>query len=421
MGTYRAPGRFEGTFVRERLIEGIAHVLHLDTTVIRERNFISASQMPYTTGTEGLGEEVVYDSGDYSRLLAIARQRMAWDTFQKRKEDAHKHGRRRGLGWSFFIEKSGLGPWEDARARLDATGQFYCYSGLAALGQGTETILAQLCADRLSIKPEQIRVIHGDTDLVPHGNGSFASRGTATGGIAAYLAAEDLKQLILEVASNYFESSAHDLRLGPEGPFMVGMPTKKITWYQLVIYANELGIELDVSRRYEVSHMTYPYGVHAAEVEVDIETGRIHIERYLIAYDVGRAVNPILVEGQIVGGMAQGLGGALMEDLAYDDTGQLLSGTFMDYLLPGSCEVPDVEVVLTEDAPSRCNPLGIKGCGEGGTTGVGSAIANAVADALDAPPEAFTRLPLRPATVLKWLRQEAAHQGSVVSKKVGAS
>jgi len=131
-------------YMRERLIESIAHALHLDTTVIRERNFIAASQMPYTTGTEGLGEEVVYDSGDYSRLLAIARQRMGWDTFQKRKEEAHKQGRRRGLGWSFFIEKSGLGPWEDARARLDAAGQFYCYSGLAALGQGTETILAQL-------------------------------------------------------------------------------------------------------------------------------------------------------------------------------------------------------------------------------------------------------------------------------------
>ena len=187
------------------------------------------------------------------------------------------------------------------------------------------------------------------------------------------------------------------------------------------MHANRIGVELDVIRRYEVSHMTYPYGVHAAEVEVDVETGRIHIERYLVAYDVGRAVNPVLVEGQIAGGMEQGLGGALMEDLAYDDAGQLLSGTFMDYLLPGSCEVPDVEVIITEDAPSRCNPLGIKGSGEGGTTGVGAAIANAVANALDAPPEAFTRLPLRPAAVLKWLRREAAHQDSAFSKKVGAS
>ncbi len=166
-----------------------------------------------------------------------------------------------------------------------------------------------------------------------------------------------------------------------------------------------MGIELDVTVHYDVPHMTYPYGVHVAEVDIDAGTGHVHIERYLIVYDVGRAVNPILVKGQLVGGMAQGLGGALLEELAYDDAGQLLSGTFMDYLLPGACEVPDVEVIITEDAPSRHNPLGIKGSGEGGTTGVGAAIANAIANALDAPPDAFTQLPIRPEMVLAWLQR----------------
>jgi len=185
MGTYRAPGRYEGTFVRERMVESVARVLDLDPTVVRERNFITLDQMPYTVGTRGLGEDVVFDSGDYRRALASARQHIQWSEFAGRKSQARSEGRLRGMGWAFFVEKSGLGPWEDASVGLDARGRFYCYSGLAALGQGTETILAQLCSDRLGIAPEQVRVVHGDTDVVPAGNGSFASRGTATGGVAA--------------------------------------------------------------------------------------------------------------------------------------------------------------------------------------------------------------------------------------------
>ena len=412
MGTYRAPGRYEGTFVRERMIEGVARVLHLDATIVRERNFIAPEQMPYTTGTSGLGEEVIYDSGDYNRILAIAKQRMQWDRFQERKAQAREHGRLLGCGWSFFVEKSGLGPWEDARVGLDANGKFYCHSGLAALGQGTKTILAQLFADRIGLRPEQVKIVHGDTDIVPAGGGSFASRGTATGGVAVYLAAEELRKRILMVAEHAFETSPADLRLGPDGPFVVGTP-KSMDWRQLVAHAGKMQVQLDLVKRHEVSHMTYPYGVHAAEVEVDADTGHVHIKRYLIAYDVGRAVNPTLVEGQLVGGMAQGLGGALMEELAYDDSGQLLSGTLMDYLLPGACEVPDIETIITEDAPSRCNPLGIKGSGEGGTTGVGAALANAIADALDAPPEACTHLPLRPEAVFEWLRCASSQHNAV--------
>jgi len=212
------------------------------------------------------------------------------------------------------------------------------------------------------------------------------------------------------VAEHYFEATPLDVQLGPEGPSLVGLPSKRMGWHQVADYAGKIGIELDVRERYDVPHMTYPYGVHAAEVDVERETGRISIERYLIAYDVGRAVNPALVKGQIIGGMVQGLGGALLEELAYDNDGQLLSGTFMDYLLPTSCEAPDIEVILTEDAPSRHNPLGVKGCGEGGTTGVGAALANAVADALDAPPEAFTALPIRPETVHTWIQRLSVQQ-----------
>jgi len=405
MGTYRAPGRYEGTFVRERLVEGVARALGLDPTVVRARNFITPAQMPYAVGTRGLGEDVVFDSGDYQRVLAIACRHMHWGEFAGRKVQARKEGRCPGMGWAFFVEKSGLGPWEEARVGLDASGHFYCHSGLAALGQGTETILAQLCADRLGIAPEQVRVVHGDTDIVPDGNGSFASRGTATGGVAAYIAAEALKQHILTVAERYFEASAADARLGPEGLSVAGTSSRSLSWQQVAAYAADIGIKLDVHERYDAPHMTYPYGIHAAEVEIDTATGRVSIVRYLVVYDVGKAVNPLLLKGQIVGGVAQGLGGALFEELAYDDDGQLLCGTFMDYLLPGACEVPDIEAIITEDAPSRHNPLGVKGAGEGGTTGAGAAIANAIADALDAPPDAFTSLPIRPATIRRWLRQ----------------
>ena len=411
MGTYRAPGRYEGTFVRERMVEGVARALGLDPTVVRERNFITLDQMPYTVGTRGLGEEVVFDSGDYRRALASARQHIQWSEFAGRKSQARSEGRLRGMGWAFFVEKSGLGPWEDASVGLDARGRFYCYSGLAALGQGTETILAQLCSDRLGIAPEQVRVVHGDTDVVPAGNGSFASRGTATGGVAAYIAAEALKQRILTVAERYFEASAADVRMEPEGLSVIGMTTRRLSWQEVANFAASIGITLDVSERYNAPHMTYPYGVHAAEVEIDAGTGHVSIARYLVVYDVGKAVNPLLVKGQIAGGVAQGLGGALFEELAYDDNGQLLSGTFIDYLLPGACEVPDIEAIITEDAPSRHNPLGVKGAGEGGTTGAGAAIANAIADALDAPPDAFTSLPIRPAIIRRWLRQ-ATGQGS---------
>ncbi|QBD77623.1 xanthine dehydrogenase family protein molybdopterin-binding subunit [Ktedonosporobacter rubrisoli] len=408
IGTYRAPGRFEGTFVRERLIEGVAQMLGLDPTLVRERNFVAREQMPYNVGTQGLGEDVILDSGDYQRLLAIAKQRMQWEQFAQRKAEARKQGRLRGSGWAFFVEKTGLGPWEDARLVLDSAGQFTCYTGLAALGQGTETILAQLCSAQLGIEPERIKVVHGDTDKVPAGGGSFASRGTVVGGTAAHLAAEELKKRILRVAEDYFEASALDLQVGPEGVSMSGVPARRMNWQQVAAHAQMLEVSLEVSQRYDVTHMTYPYGVHAAEVEIDSETGQISLERYLIAYDVGKAVNPAMVREQLIGGMAQGLGGALLEELAYDEEGQLLSGTFMDYLLPGACEVPDVEVIITEDAPSRRNPLGLKGSGEGGTTGAGAAIANAVANALDAPPEAFTQLPIRPENVSAFLRKRTA-------------
>ena len=404
-GTYRGPGRFEGTFVRERVVEAVARQLHLDPVDVRRRNLIEPDQLPFHQGIEALGEEVVFDSGRYGDALTRARELLHADTFEERQRDARAEGRRRGLGWALFVEKSGLGPYERARVALRADGRVECLTGLAALGQGTVTMLAQVVSDALGIGESDVTVVHGDTDRVPEGGGSFASRGTVVGGSAAYLAAAHLARTVRGFAADLLEADPADVELGLGGARVRGVPARALSWAEIGRRAEARELRLEASERFDVAHMTYPYGVHGAEVEVDPGTGAVRIVRYGVVYDVGRAIHPKAVEGQILGGLAQGLGGALLEELVYDKGGQLVTQTFMDYLIPTACEVPDVAVLVTEDAPSPHNPLGVKGAGEGGTVGAAPALANALADALQAPPEAFSTLPIRPETVLHWLHR----------------
>ncbi len=404
-GTYRGPGRFEGTFVRERAIDAVAQVLKRDPADVRRRNLIPTSAMPYSNSIAALGQEVVFDTGDYAKALDRALALMDYAWFEARRMASAQNGRLRGFGMAFFVEKSGLGPWEMARVRMTPEGAFECFSGLAALGQGTGTMLAQVVSSVLGVDLEQIRVIHGDTDAVPEGNGSFASRGTVVGGAAAHVSATVLSTRIREAAAHLLEASGEDMVLDSHGAFVQGVPTRSVTYAAIYQEALAANIALDVEERYEANHMTYPYGVHCAEVEVDPATGAVRIVRYGIVYDIGKAILPKLVEGQIVGGIAQGLGGAVLEELAYDVDGQLLSASFMDYMLPGAPEVPDITVLITEDAPALTNPLGAKGSGEGGVVGVAPALANAVARAVGAPPEAFSELPLTPQRVLGWIKR----------------
>ena len=388
-GTYRAPGRYEANFVRERMIDIAAHRLGADPVELRRLNLVPASAMPYDTGTHTDGHPVVYDSGDYERLVELTLERFDRERWLRWRDEAEPP-LRRGVGIALFVEKSGIGRWDYARVELDPHGRVTVFSGGASIGQGLETVLAQICADGLGVDYGDVSVVHGDTAVVPDGMGAFGSRATTLGGSAVLNSAASLRARLLERASEQLEIAASDLTLKDGRIVARGAESRSIS-------LGELGEPLAEEATFESEDMTFPYGVHCAAVEVDTETGAVEIAAYTVGYDIGRAVNPLLVDGQIVGGAAQGVGGALLEELVYDDEGQLVAGSFMDYLLPTSGETPPVDVLITEDAPTSRNPLGAKGAGEGGAAAVGAAVANAVADALGTEP---LRLPLTPGRIV---------------------
>lgn len=403
-GTYRAPGRYETTFVRERLMDAIAARVGIDRVEVRRRNLIDKSEMPYSRPLDALGTDVVLDSGDYAGLLDKGLQAFGWETLQHRLATRRAGGELVGAGLAFFVEKSGLGPSDGVRISVDTAGNVELVTGAASVGQGVETALAQICAETLGVDYRNVRVIHGQTDRIEFGNGAHASRVTVMSGSATHLAAAAVRDMALATAARLIQTEATALILvdgsirrqsSPDVPMMtLGEVARHMGPTSPLVKGETPG--LGAARWFHSDHMTYPYGIHFAAVAIDRMTGEVRVERYLIANDVGRAVNPMLVEGQIVGGFAQGLGGALLEEFRYDDKGQPLSLTFADYLLPTLAEMPRVEVLIAEDAPSPINPLGVKGAGEGGTNGVGGAIASAVDDALQAPGY-ITRLPVLPA------------------------
>jgi CO/xanthine dehydrogenase Mo-binding subunit len=409
-GTYRAPGRFEANFVRERMIDIAAHRLGVDPVDLRRRNLVGREQMPYSTGTHIDGHPVVYDSGDYRRLLDATLDRFGMDE-RRNWRDEPRPGRRRGVGTALFVEKSGIARWDYARVEITSDGAARVFSGGASVGQGLETVLAQICADVLGVDYARVSVVHGDTALVPDGMGAFGSRATTLSGSAVLRSSERLRERVLELASEELEIAPGDLTVAGDRVVARGAESASISLaelHRLARPALALGRDMQpllTDEAYFLSEdMTFPYGVHCVAVEVDVETGELRVAYYTIGYDIGRAINPVLVEGQIVGGAAQGFGGAVLEELVYDDDGQLLAGSFVDYLLPTAGEAPAVDVLLTEDAPTPRNPLGAKGAGEGGTAAVGAAIANAVADALGAEPKA---LPLSPERVVRLAREGA--------------
>lgn len=397
-GTYRAPGRYEANFVRERIIDIAAHRLGLDPLELRRRNLIRREEMPYPRGTEADGHALTFDSGDYDGLIEKAVAHFDHGAMKRWRQAEPAAHRRRGLGSAMFVEKSGIARWEYARVGLSDQGRARAFVGSASVGQGVETVLAQICADALSVPFEAVEVVHGDTDRVPRGMGAFGSRATSLGGAAVMQAGQALRARILARAAEELEAAERDLIFDGDSVMVAGSHAARVPLAKLVGGRGEWVEEEAV---FETEQMSFPYGLHLVAVEVDLETGGVDLARYAVAYDVGRAINPKLVEGQVVGGAAQGVGGALLEELAYDDSGQLVSGTFMDYLLPTAREVPPVEVLITEDAPTPLTPLGAKGAGEGGTAAAGAAIANAVSDALGAE---VTALPLSPARVMNLAR-----------------
>jgi carbon-monoxide dehydrogenase large subunit len=408
-GTYRGPGRYEGTFVRERLLDIAAGRLGLDPLELRRRNFLAPADMPYEVGGASLGQPTVYDCGDYRSAFDQALAAAGHDAVRAEQAAARRQGRYLGIGVGCLVEKAGLGPWEYARVEVDATGHVAVYSGIASVGQGIETTLAQVVADEMGVPPEAITVVHGDSTQVPFGVGGFASRGASVALPAALLAARKVRDKIGRVAATLLEAHAGDLVVEGGGVHVRGLPDRRVTFREVARAAvpGPPGMEpgLTAAHFFEAPRMTYPYGTHVAVVEVDVETGLVHLRRYAIAYDIGRAVNPLIVDGQLVGALAQGIGGALLEELVYDEQGQILTTTLMDYLLPGAMEMPDsIAVRILEETPTPLNPLGVKGAGEGGSSGCGAAIANAVADALAPLGVHVTALPLTPDRILGLVR-----------------
>lgn len=406
-GTYRGPGRFGASFVREHALDIIARRVHLDPAEIRMRNFIPSELMPYTTGTSAFDTPTIYDSGDYAKQLKQALEKFEYEKHKAWCSEQRGNGRAVGIGIGCFVEKTGGGPWEYARVEIDLSGEVVIYSGAADVGQGVETVLSQIVADTLPIDIEHIRVVHGDTAVVPFGVGAFGSRSTVVAGNAALMATQEVKQKLLTIAAIalqvdqsdlYFEKN-HIVARSGAGP---GISYAELAALATPSSARVIGVKPGISAEavFHADRMAFPYGVHLALVEIDQKTGFIKIPKYLIVFDVGRAINPMLVKGQIVGGFAQGIGGALLEEFSYDSSGQLMSGSFMDYLLPSAAEVPPVEVLVTEDSPSPLNALGVKGAGEGGIVAVGATLANAVYDAFDGLVD-ICQLPLTPELVLK--------------------
>lgn len=408
--TYRAPGRYETTFVRERLMDAIALKTGIDRIEVRRRNLIGKEEMPYTRPLDALGVDVVLDSGDYAGLLDKTLARAEWDRRRAEIERRRAAGERVGLGLAMFVEKSGLGPSDMVRLTVDTSGCVELVTGAGSVGQGMETALAQICAHELGIDYQTVRVVKGRTDQIEFGNGAHASRVTVMSGSATQIAAKKVREKALNVASKLLQRPAAELeiRLGvvrPRGDAAhEGVSLARIAAYLHPSQKTSDGYAPGLSAEgwFYSEHMNYPYGIHVAQVRLDEGTGAVQIEQYWVAYDVGRAVNPKMIEGQIVGGLAQGLGGALYEQFSYDAAGQPLSTTFADYLMVTAHEMPPVDVLITEDAPSPLNPLGLKGAGEGGTNAAGAAIASAVDDALQMP-GAITRLPVLPEDVVRLL------------------
>ena len=401
--TYRAPGRYETTFVRERLVDAIAQQLNIDRIEIRRRNAIAPQEMPYPRPLEALGEEIQYDSGDYIGLLDKLLAKIGWDKLNAEVKARKTAGELVGIGVAMFVEKSGLGPTDGVKISVDTSGMVEVVTGGASIGQGFETVMAQVAADALGVDYKNCRVIHGQTDRIAYGIGAHASRATVMTASATHIAALNVRKKALSMAAELLQSTPDALDIvngevmrkdGRAGPSIgLGAIAQNLSPTAKARGAREPGLAAE--GWFTTEHQVYPYGSHVAVVRVDRETGAVAVERYCIAYDIGRAINPALVHGQIVGGFAQGLGGALLEEFTYSERGDPLAVTLADYLLPAMHETPAPEVLLREDFTTPLNPLGIKGAGESGITGVGAAIASAIDDAIGIP-GAVRELPVTP-------------------------
>lgn len=395
-GSYRAPGRFETDFIRERLIDIAAHELCIDRVELRRRNLVAEEQMPYKLpfiSPSDSGNEL--DSGDYRAVFDRCLQEFGWDERSKL-SGRLVDGRYHGLGIASFVEGGAAGPKEDARLVLETDGSLSVYVGSSAIGQGLETSMAQIAADATELPFEKITVHHGSTDHVRDGYGSYHSRSTVMGGSSILLAAEKLKASIRDAAAGRFGCAPSEVLIDGDQVGYAG------DWLPL---SGLCDVPIEVEASFHNSKHTWAYGTQAAHVAVDPGTGEVKVVDYLSVEDVGRMINPLTLHGQAIGSIVQGLGGALLEHLVYDAEGQLLTGSFADYLLPTATDFPAVRAITLELKRCPNNPLGAKGAAEGGVIPVGGVIANAVADALSHLNVRPLELPLSPPRVWEMIRK----------------
>ena len=413
---YRGAGRPEATYVLERIVDKLADTLGMDPAEIRLKNFPEASEFPFATAT-GLS----YDSGNYAKAFNIALDKIGYQDFLKEQEEARGEGRLLGIGISTYGEICAFGPspatpaggWESATVRVEATGKVTIMSGASPHGQGGETAYAQLAADHLGIPMDDIVVIHGDTAKVHFGVGTFGSRGMAIGGTAVHLALEDVVSKGSKYAAHLLGGVAVESVGFAGGVFSSSETDKTLTFQDLAMEAamaknlppgTEPGIS--ATRFFEPPNFAFPFGAHIATVEVDRDTGQVKILRYIAVDDIGNVINPMLVDGQLHGGVAQGLGPAFLEEVVYSEDGQLLTGTFMDYAIPKAQHMPWIESDRTV-TPSPVNPLGVKGVGEAGTIGSLPAFVNAVVDALSPLGVDHLDIPMTPQKVWNLINERS--------------
>ena len=434
---YRGAGRPQGVYAMERTLDAIAKHLGKDRAEVRAVNFIQPDEFPFDHHmTFQDGRPLIYDSGDYPLMLEKLKKLVGWDDFEAFRAEMAGEGRRVGIGLACYVEGTGVGPYEGAHVHIETSGKVKVATGLTTQGQGHQTVFAQIVADELGVPFENVEVVTGDTRRMPYAVGTFASRAAVMSGSAIHLAAKRTKEKALRIAADALEADVDDLEIVAGQVRVKGAPDTAIDLGTIAVLSNPLRYAFDEASKaatqfsvgdpgkppvaeddepglegrdfYSPERSTFASGMHAAVVEIDQETAEIKILRYAVLHDCGNLINPMIVQGQIHGGVAQGVGGALYERMEYDENGQLLNASFMDFLMPYVTEVPDLIEIDHLETPSPLNPLGLKGAGEAGVIPSAAVFASAIEDAEGFP---ITAMPISPSELFE-LRRLHAKDGS---------
>jgi carbon-monoxide dehydrogenase large subunit len=405
VSSVRGAGYPQAAFAMERMLDRLAQTLRLDRGELRRRNLIPAEKMPYLKPLKSrAGEQVQYDSGDYPGCQAEVLRAAQWSDFPRRQATARAQGRYIGIGLAHGIKGTGRGPFEFANVRVSPTGQIIVATGAASMGQGLCTALAQICAAAFGVRAQDVTVIAGDTAAAPLGLGGFASRQTVTAGSSVTMAAAAVAAKARKLASHMLEAAEEDLEFRDGEVRVVGAPQLAVKLGDLARvlkgapgypFPKDIEPGLESSATFRIDQLAYSNACHVAEVEVDIETAAVRIVRYIAIQDAGRLINPMIVEGQVHGGIAHGIGNAIFEWMGYDEAGQPVTTTFGDYLLPTAKDVPNMQT-LYKESPSPHNPLGVKGVGEVGVIPAAAAIVSAIEDALSPFDVRIAQMPIMP-------------------------